>query len=286
MIKILEQTSIAVLIGLTALHSGVALGSVGESNLSEKEKLEDQELQNEYKENVKIENWQQQISQAQIKEVIQIELKDTQTGIELILKTADQSQLIPLIITEDNILIIDILDAVLMLSDGENFIVENPSEQISQITAVQTSSNSLRITVTGNGTVPTAQVIPSSENLILSLTPPINTVESEEEIEIVATQEEEAAQEFFVPNTSVATGTDTPIMDTPFSAQVVSEEVIRSQQAITLEDVLTNVSSVTFGGTTGGRETIFGIRGFGNQFSDTVPILRKCLKSFKQAFEA
>ncbi|QUS60318.1 TonB-dependent siderophore receptor [Synechocystis sp. PCC 7338] len=274
MIKILEQTSIAVLIGLTALHSGVALGSIGESNLSEKEKLEDQELQNEYKENVKIENWQQQISQAQIKEVIQIELKDKQTGIELILKTADQSQLIPLIITEDNILIIDILDAVLKLPDGENFIVENPSEQISQITAIQTSSNSLRITVTGNGTVPTAQVIPSSENLILSLTPPINTVESEEEIEIVATQEEEAAQEFFVPNTSVATGTDTPIMDTPFSAQVVSEEVIRSQQAIALKDVLTNVSSVTFGGTTGGRETIFGIRGFGNQFSNTVPILR------------
>ena len=45
-------------------------------------------------------------------------------------------------------------------------------------------------------------------------------------------------------NASTATRTDTPIMDTPVSIQVVPQQVLKDQQAITLADGLKNVSGV------------------------------------------
>lgn len=46
------------------------------------------------------------------------------------------------------------------------------------------------------------------------------------------------------PNAATATRTDTPIMDTPVSIQVVPQQVLKDQQAISLSDGLKNVSGV------------------------------------------
>jgi len=48
-----------------------------------------------------------------------------------------------------------------------------------------------------------------------------------------------------VLDASTATKTDTPIMETPVSIQVVPQRVLADQQAIDLEDALKNVSGVT-----------------------------------------
>lgn len=60
-------------------------------------------------------------------------------------------------------------------------------------------------------------------------------------IEIKAGKEK---TEYAVKNATTATKTDTPIIETPFSIQVVSEEVMQDQQAYRLEDVVKNVSGM------------------------------------------
>jgi iron complex outermembrane receptor protein len=63
------------------------------------------------------------------------------------------------------------------------------------------------------------------------------------------------------PNTTTATKTDTPLMQTPLSVKVVPGQVLKDQQVITVDQALRNVSGVVSGA--GGTGTFF-IRGFGN----------------------
>jgi iron complex outermembrane receptor protein len=64
---------------------------------------------------------------------------------------------------------------------------------------------------------------------------------------------------------TTATKTDTPIMETPMSIQVVPKQVLQDQQAYRIQDAVKNVSGVqqysTNGGTFGGDST-FVVRGF------------------------
>ena len=69
---------------------------------------------------------------------------------------------------------------------------------------------------------------------------------------------------YWVPNAFTGTKTDTPLMDTPMSVQVVPKAVLDDQQAIRLEDALKNVSGVVKGFGFGTLEDTFVIRGFEN----------------------
>lgn len=64
--------------------------------------------------------------------------------------------------------------------------------------------------------------------------------------------------------TSTATRTDTPILDIPQSVNVVTNEVLRDQQARSLDDALANVSGVTQANTLGGTQDAVIRRGFGD----------------------
>jgi iron complex outermembrane recepter protein len=50
---------------------------------------------------------------------------------------------------------------------------------------------------------------------------------------------------YLVPRATTATKTDTPIMETPFSVQVVPQQVLRDQQVVRLDQAIQNVSGVT-----------------------------------------
>lgn len=66
---------------------------------------------------------------------------------------------------------------------------------------------------------------------------------------------------YHLPNTTFATKTNTPIMQTPVSVQVVPKQVLQDQQAVVIDDAIKNVSnvfSVPYVGTQGG----WNIRGF------------------------
>ncbi|NOT12940.1 MAG: TonB-dependent siderophore receptor [Methylococcaceae bacterium] len=66
---------------------------------------------------------------------------------------------------------------------------------------------------------------------------------------------------YTVTNSSTATKTDTPIMDTPVSIEVVTQEVLKDQQAFRFQDAVKNVSGVQQRFAGGGFDS-FIIRGF------------------------
>ncbi|CAD6877236.1 TonB-dependent siderophore receptor [Methylomonas albis] len=68
-------------------------------------------------------------------------------------------------------------------------------------------------------------------------------------------------KDYMRPNAITATKTDTPLMQTPMSVKVVPQQVLKDQQAITVDQALSNVSGVTSG--LGGSGMFF-MRGFGN----------------------
>lgn len=58
-------------------------------------------------------------------------------------------------------------------------------------------------------------------------------------------QEDPYNPNYVLPKSSIGTKTDTPIMETPLNVQVVSKQVLKDQQVITLDQALQNVSGVT-----------------------------------------
>jgi iron complex outermembrane receptor protein len=206
-----------------------------------------------------------------ITKVTGVQLNQTDAGLQIILETSTEETLVPLILPEGNNLAIDLLDATLALPTGNEFREINPTEGIAEVTLTQIDDTSIRLTITGENQTPSAEVIPSQQNLVLSVTPEGVTTEQtpDEEIEIIATGEVEAEDDYYVPNATSATRSDAEIRDIPQSIQVIPQEVIKEQQAISLEEIATDVSSVVFSGNNDGRGNGFSIRGFNN-----APILR------------
>lgn len=209
-------------------------------------------------------------------EVTGIKVQQTNKGLEIVLQTLTGQRLVPLILPEGNNLVIDLLNTRLNLSAGNNFRVDNPAPGIRAIIATQVDESNIRLTVRGKNNTPSAEIVPNQQNLVLSITPEGVTTEktADEEIEVIATGEGED-DDYFVPDVTSATRTDTPILDTPQSVQIVPEEVLEDQQVIRLDEALRNVSGVTFGGTDLGRNLQFNIRGF-----DGAPILRDGFRQF------
>jgi iron complex outermembrane receptor protein len=244
---------------------------------------------------------------ADVVQVTGVRLNPTANGLEVILETADGTSPQVITSTYDQILLIDMSNARLNLPEGREFRSNNPVQGITSVTVTPLSTNGIRVTVTGATAIPTAKVIPSAPGLVLSLTAPPATAEAtpspvtpvpetpqanpegetqplapspateaptvEEEIEIVVTGEQESGYQ--VPNATSATRTDTPLRDIPQSVQVIPRQVIEDQQVIQLDEALRNVSGVTSGGTTGGTESNFVIRGFSQ-----APILRDGFREF------
>lgn len=220
-----------------------------------------------------VKEWVAQIEVAQNEAPVRVTgvtLDRTETTLDITLETVD-GKLLQIDATQftrnGNALIATISSAVLALPDGNEFQASNPTDDIASVTVTQVDATNIRVTVAGKTALPTSEVTLRTGGLAYSLNP-----DSEDDEEVVVTGDR--APSYRVPNASTATGTDTPILETPFSIQVVPQDVIRDQQVIRIEDALTNVSGVTFAGTNGGREASFNLRGFGEQTTNSVPVLR------------
>ncbi len=66
---------------------------------------------------------------------------------------------------------------------------------------------------------------------------------------------------YVLPNATSGTKTDTPIMETPLNVQVISKQVLKDQQVISLDKALKNISGVTANRTFLGANSTF-LRGF------------------------
>lgn len=198
-----------------------------------------------------------------ITQVTGVQVNQTESGLELILETPEGKKLVPLILPVGNNLVIDLLDATLALTVGNEFRESNPAPGIREILLTQVDESSLRLTITGENQTPSAEVVPSGQNLVLNVTPKaVATDTPDEEIDVIATGEAETEDDYTVEEATTATRTDTPLKDIPQSIQVVPQQVIEDQQVNRLEDALRNVSGVSAGDSFGGSTERFTIRGF------------------------
>jgi iron complex outermembrane receptor protein len=87
-------------------------------------------------------------------------------------------------------------------------------------------------------------------------------------IRIVVTGEQVDGSNYFIPEATTGTRTETPVLEVPQSVQVIPRQVLEDQQVTNLDEALRNVSGVT-GSTVEGSGFRFSIRGF-----DRASILR------------
>ncbi|AFY51247.1 TonB-dependent siderophore receptor [Nostoc sp. PCC 7524] len=194
---------------------------------------------------------------AQVLKVTGVKIDSTTTGIELVLETSTGILPEPITTTENNTLIIDIPNTVLTLSDGNEFRRENPAPGIKLVSITQNDANNIRVSITGETSVPTAQIISSDNGLILSVIPS----ENQPDIELTVTGN---------PNTATVNKTDTPLQDLPFSVQVFPQQLIQDQRALNVGEAVRNISGFALSGRGGGRnESSLVTRGFtADQFRD------------------
>ncbi|MEM7062503.1 MAG: TonB-dependent siderophore receptor [Cyanobacteria bacterium P01_B01_bin.77] len=215
------------------------------------------------------------LAQGERIEITDVQIEDTATGFTLRLVTNGE-----LVGTDpaiaDSAALVTIPNAVLQLTDGDEFLVDNPADEITLITVTNVSDNQVQIAVTGTDAAPDLDISTAATGLLVSVTPGIPTVQAPDDdaLRIVVTGEEE--DDYFVPNATTATRTDAEIFDIPASIQVIPQQVLEDQQVIRIEEVLRNVSGVTFTGTGEGRDQEIGLRGF-----DSAPILRNGFRLYE-----
>ncbi|BAZ54108.1 ferrichrome iron receptor [Nostoc sp. NIES-4103] len=112
-----------------------------------------------------------QNSVTSVTKVTGIKINSTDKGIEVILETANAEALKPLNNNQGNSFIADIPNAVLALPNGANFTQNNPVPGIVSVSVTQADVNTVRVTVTGEGGLPTAELFDSDEGLIFELAP-------------------------------------------------------------------------------------------------------------------
>ncbi|MCX7596395.1 MAG: TonB-dependent siderophore receptor, partial [Fischerella sp.] len=222
-----------------------------------------------------------QASSQQVVQVTGVQVNPTDKGVEVILQTPLGEQLQVSAKSEGNTYIADIPNAQLRLPSGDTFRQEKPVTGITEITIINQDANTIRVTATGEASLPQVELFDSEEGLIFGFTvvaappspqqqpdngaqpqqPEQPAAETDEPIELVVTGEQDA---YSVPNATTGTRTDTPILDIPQSIQVVPRKVIEDQQVIQLDEALRNVSNVIPGGFDTNTEARYTIRGFEN----------------------
>jgi iron complex outermembrane receptor protein len=201
------------------------------------------------------------IAQGNFTSITGLKVDRTDKGLEVILTTKGK-RLVPLIFPEGNNLVIDILDATLAPAIKNGFAKTNPAPGIKQVKLTELDESSVRLTIAGETQTPSAEIIPSQPNSVVLNIVSTSTAQTEidEEIEIIVT--DEAEDNYYVPDASTATRTNTPLRDIPQSVQIIPQQVIEDRQAISLEEIATNSSGVIFSGNNFGRGADIAIRGF------------------------
>lgn len=221
-----------------------------------------------------VDEWMAQMAQAAIVEITSVRVEQTARGITLVLETKGELSVSETSVS-GNTAIAEVSNAVLRLAQGDNFVTSAPAEGIASVNVTSLPDNRVRISITGTDAPPEVDIRAGVFGLTISATPaePMAAPDPKEEIEVVVTAEQE--DNYFVPNASSATRTNTPILETPRSIQVVPRQVLEDQQVTELDEALRNVSGVINNGTDTATNVRFSIRGFNN-----APVLQDGFRQF------
>jgi len=211
-----------------------------------------------------VSEWLAQI-EAAIVEITGVRVERSETGLQVILETADGDLSVPTTETAGNALIAEIPNAVLALPEGDEFQQANPVAGIALVSVTDLDDNQVQISITGTDAPPQAQVSTEAGNLVLSVVPGIAQVDdADDAIEIIVTGEQEG---YYVPDASVGTRTETPIRDIPQSIQVVPQQVLEDRVITNQLDTIRTVSGITpntQSNAPGSSTRAISIRGFDN----------------------
>ncbi|MEM6611879.1 MAG: TonB-dependent receptor plug domain-containing protein [Cyanobacteria bacterium P01_C01_bin.72] len=204
-----------------------------------------------------------------------VEVIPTELGLELILQTAAGSErLVPLIVPEENDLVIDILNATLAFSIRNGVTEIDPAPGIERITVTQADPNSIQVRITGVEQTPSAEVLAGTDDLVLNITPETAVADEDEQIDIIATGQVDDETYKVDQSNRTATRTDTPLRDIPQSIQIIPRKVIDDQNVTRIGDALRNVSGVLSQRDFSGSNFGFSSRGF-----ETTRVLRNGIRS-------
>jgi len=120
---------------------------------------------------------------AEVVQVNEVELKPTDSGLELILETTSGKPLQIFTSSYGATFVAQIINTQLALPESNSFRSNNPTEGITAVTVTQHGATSIRVSVIGKAGLPKAEVIQSEcaecslcdRGLVLSLTAPADT---------------------------------------------------------------------------------------------------------------
>ena len=199
-------------------------------------------------------------TQTEVIPVTGVKLNRTDKGLEVILETSGKSDRLQVTLkTEDNSYVADIPNAQLRLTSGNTFRQLKPVPGITEVTITNIDANTLRVTVRGEALAPAVQLFDSSEGLVFGVTSnattrqqptsspqkPLSTEnQAPIELEVIAPPD----TGYNPTDATIGTRTNTPLRDIPQTVNVIPQQVIKDQRALTIGEALRNVG-VVGGGT-------------------------------------
>jgi iron complex outermembrane receptor protein len=216
-----------------------------------------------------ITDWMAQI-EASLVQITGVRVEETELGLQIVLEAAEGNLNVSETRSVGNALIADIPNATI----AQEFSQADPIEGIVLVSVTSLLGDRVRVAVTGTDAPPVAEVNAEAEELVLAVTLGDAEAAAEEDaIQVVVTGEQN--EDYYVPNASVGTRTDTPLRDVPQAIQVIPEAALQEQRATRLGDALRNATGVNSTRAFGDRADSFVIRGFeifsGNVLNNGLP---------------
>ncbi|MEO0707272.1 MAG: TonB-dependent siderophore receptor [Cyanobacteria bacterium J06649_5] len=177
-------------------------------------------------------------------EITGVRLEETEAGFTLLLETSGELSL-PETMVRGNAAISNISNATLNLPEGEDFFASSPAKGIALVTVSALPDSRVQIAVTGADVSPAVSFQVNALGLIASVVVGDVSVQTTDDDAIRLTVTgDQLEDDYFVPNASSATRTNTRILDTPQAIQVVPQQVLEDQQVLRIGEALRNVSGI------------------------------------------
>ena|GEM_PF-69160 len=192
-----------------------------------------------------------ELAQSKVLQIMGVQLNVTDTGIEIFLNTTEGQLPVPTTSVVSNTLIADIPDTVLSLPEGGEFQAVDPAAGIALVTVSNLLEEGVRVSIIGVDAPPIANIRTTEQQLVLSVTPGVeSTAEVEEDIiEIIVT----------------AQRTEEDVQDVPISITVLTDQQIEDADIDRFRSVADNTPNYTVFDATGGRFfDYYSIRGLSN----------------------
>jgi iron complex outermembrane receptor protein len=165
--------------------------------------------------------------------VTNVQIDQTQSGLELILESPTGKQPETFRTTYGETLIIDLINTQLQLPEGEQISQQNPAPGIASVEVVQQYANTVRVKLVGTEEVPTAKVNTTPQGLALNVSTEMTTAQEPPPGPTPETtptpQQPEAGQQEPIELVVTATRTEERQEDVARSVTVIDREEIEEQ---------------------------------------------------------